>query len=92
MRTYRKRWITDTLLDSTGRNYRELKNLHCFECEVELKVIARQYKFLKACAYAECRVLLCPGCLPDHEAMHQLAQDEESRFSWRKDDDTTKAD
>jgi hypothetical protein len=60
----------------TGRTYRELKDVHCWECDRGIRELQSETMFLKWCAYVECRVLLCPRCIPDHEAMHQLAGDE----------------
>jgi len=60
----------------TGHEYKELKNVHCFECDLEAKVLQRSYLFLHWCSYVECRVFLCPMCVTDHEGLHQLAGDE----------------
>jgi hypothetical protein len=60
----------------SGRQYREMRDVHCFECEKNLRELTPQNKFLKWCEYVECRVFLCPDCRSNHEMMHQLANDE----------------
>lgn len=59
----------------TGREYRQLVDVCCFECDRKAKLLQKTYEFLKWCSYLDCRVFLCPTCKPDHEIMHQLAGD-----------------
>lgn len=60
-----------------GRQYHDLKEVCCFECDVTAKQLQKKYQFLKWCSYVECRVFLCPGCRELHENMHSLAGDKE---------------
>ena len=67
----------------TGRNYHDLKDVHCFECDRRVAALQRTQEFLRMCAFVECGVLICPKCRADHEAIHKLAGDVEVD-RWRK--------
>jgi hypothetical protein len=75
-----KYWMLNRI---TGRQYKDLKDVHCFECDRTAKDLNKEYRFLSWCSFPDCRVLLCSTCKTDHEAMHQLAGDE-GEMTWTR--------